>query len=345
MYGLVIHSTGKMPANLIIAQEAGCTVVNLECGHFISACEQFGLNYVFTSTLTNILDETYVKYDSIDRLICESQTNLSNAILASLVQQNVFCTSFYAIAHTKVISQVTLLYERLNICKSHDINHSLKVFNHATKALAHEATLSVKIKFLIELAALLHDVDDAKFTTVHNHVNTYQNAVQIMQSINLCVEDINLVIEMISYVSASVNKNNIPARAVHWPWLLICRHADRLEGCDVIRCYQYTKTIHRPLYTDQTAIPTSTKDVWTYATAARFDAYDGNSVSMIDHYYDKLFAIGKFATRNPYLLFAQQNVLDPLFLVIDTFIKNKLNDAYFESLIEIANQKNRLVVQ
>jgi uncharacterized protein len=199
--------------------------------------------------------------------------------------------------------------------------------------LAHEQ-LPLKTKFFIKLASILHDVDDIKFVSTV----AYENAKRILHFTGcVCAEDIDSIVEMISYVSASVNGNMIPERAKIFPWLLIPRYADRLDAAGltgVIRCYQYTKTKMLPLFTDQTLMPLSINDVWNIATEDRYAKYNGESSSMIDHYYDKLLRLGNFETNNSYIKKVQVSSLDPLLKVIELFIANKLSDEYFESLIK-----------
>ena len=44
----------------------------------------------------------------------------------------------------------------------------------------------------------------------------------------------------------------------------------------------------------------SEEEVWEIATEIRYSSYDGNSISMIDHYYDKLLRLSVFPIRNEY---------------------------------------------
>ena len=100
---------------------------------------------------------------------------------------------------------------------------------------------------------------------------------------------------MISYVSASANGNKIPAIALEFPEFLWPRFCDRLEAIGTIgavRCYQYTiendRILHIPNLTPR---PTSEEDLWkNYVTDDRFEKYQlkGSSISMMDHFYDKL---------------------------------------------------------
>ena len=45
---------------------------------------------------------------------------------------------------------------------------------------------------------------------------------------------------------------------------------------------------------------TSEEEMWKIANIERYNAYKGNSRSMMDHYYDKLIRLGLYPIRNPY---------------------------------------------
>eukprot|EP00967_Tisochrysis_lutea_P124630 scaffold208515_cov30-Tisochrysis_lutea.AAC.2 len=103
--------------------------------------------------------------------------------------------------------------------------------------------------------------------------------------------------QMIQLVSCSRNGNSAPPEAIAAPELLWPRWADRLEATGevgVVRCYQYNRSINAPLSVDSTPRPSTEADVWALATEERFQEYQargGSSVSMMDHYYDKLLQV------------------------------------------------------
>lgn len=182
------------------------------------------------------------------------------------------------------------------VCQSHGYEHAVTVASHCMEA---SLLLEPKIKFLVWLAGLLHDIDDTKFFP--NNKN-YENARLVMKDFDKT--DIDLVIEMISYVSSSKNGDTIPPRAVEFPWLLYPRYADRLEAIGwigVVRCYKYCRTTKSPLFTDSTLKATDENDLWTrIATIDRYKNYKGSSLSFIDHFYDKLLRLSDFPTQNAY---------------------------------------------
>ena len=190
------------------------------------------------------------------------------------------------------------------VCGSHDLNHMVTVLMHAKNALLEYNkldTITNTEKLEVLLASLLHDADDAKFFP--NNKN-FENATNILIKLNIPDNSIDNIIHMISLVSASKNGDNIPENLKDKEYYFYPRYADRLEALGVIgvkRCYKYTQTIKNPLYTNTTLRPKNKEDLWNnIATEERYNNYTGKSVSMIDHYYDKLLRLGKFPIKNNY---------------------------------------------
>ena len=240
----------------------------------------------------------------------------------------------------QVIKSVTELFNNSNICQSHNINHVLRVKNHVSRAFEciDNNQYSMKMRDLAECAAILHDADDKKFYMIGDKFpNKFKNAQEIMLNANYDQDDIDLVIKMISYVSSSENGDNVPPDAQKNEYLLYPRFADRLEAGGfegVKRCYQYTLSINRPLFTSDSLKPHSIYDVWIIATQERYNNYKGNSASMIDHYYDKLLRLNNFETTNEYFIKEKEKILSPLLLVIEQFIQNNLTHKYMQTFLE-----------
>jgi len=198
-----------------------------------------------------------------------------------------------------VIEKIKCLMEGENI-PGHNIAHFINVADHAVRACEHEE-ISDEIKKGIEIAALLHDVDDHKiFPDNHN----YENATKILNELN--VNQTELIIEMIKLVSCSKNGGT----HAKYNWMVIPRDCDRLEAIGKIgidRCREYTIYKNMPFHTAITPRIYTRDDVYKIATVDRFINYtNGNpSSSMIDHYYDKLLHIGKpeyLTSGNKYIL-------------------------------------------
>jgi hypothetical protein len=54
------------------------------------------------------------------------------------------------------------------------------------------------------------------------------------------------------------------------------------------------------LFLNDTPKPKTEEELWSIATKERYNSYDGNSKSMIDHYYDKLLRLTFFPIHNKY---------------------------------------------
>lgn len=199
---------------------------------------------------------------------------------------------------SKVTKGLADLFSTTQIDVSHDLLHMYKVYGHAKKAVDVETPpLSPENKEAVELAALLHEADDRKFFSDNNE---YANARKILISAGYDSGMIELVISMISLVSCAKNRNS----SVDQKWMLIPRWADRLEAVGYIglyRTYKYTTHTGRPLFVDDTPRCKTEDELWKVATPERFAAYQGNSRSMIDHFYDKLLHINSNDIPNSYL--------------------------------------------
>ena len=194
-----------------------------------------------------------------------------------------------------------------DIPPSHGYEHAAKVMNHTRKALEQEnVTRGMRLALL--LASLLHDADDRKYFAPDSN-----NAEKILGEALRQIEPLfgdpqevkKLAMEAISYVSASKNGNKAPSGVN--PLMLYPRHSDRLEAVGeigVVRCYQYTKEVGRPLYLMSTPLPTKLSQVDQIASEARFQDYQlrGSSASMVDHIFDKLIPITRplIGHTNPY---------------------------------------------
>ena len=213
-----------------------------------------------------------------------------------------------------------------NIDPSHGIEHAHIVLRHLDKAINfgikdRQIPISKKRIQAMRLAALLHDVDDKKYFDTHQ---TLKNARTIM--IKSYVEDDILedALMMIRLVSCSKNGNSYPERAILEPEILWPRWADRLEAVGEIgiaRCFYFS--IHKgdKLYDSETPQCLNRGDILKTATPERIENYqanNGKSKSMMDHYYDKLIQIAcppKDIVKNMYLENISMIRAEPLFKV------------------------------
>jgi len=210
---------------------------------------------------------------------------------------------------TRIVNRASFHLEKIfddaKVDRSHGIGHAIWVHNKASDALDNcEFDLKEYEVISILLASLLHDATDRKNFP---HLKNNENARHVLNQLYMeglikkeyIATIVQLVMEMINLVSVSVNKDIIPSRAKKYPWLLIPRYADRCAAIGkigIVRCWQYTCSIGRPLFTEATPRVTTQEELDMVATPERYRDYKGNSDSFLCHFYDKLLHIGKVKT-------------------------------------------------
>lgn len=161
-----------------------------------------------------------------------------------------------------------------NDFSGHDYLHTMRVYRLATEiALKENADLIV-----VQLAALLHDVDDLKISP-----NTYKNkdrAKSFLKKSNLSPTQVNQIIEVINEVSFRENKkstpNSLESKCV--------QDADRLDAMGAIgiaRAFAFGGTVKRQIYNPEIKPRNllSEKKV----------AYE--QTTSINHFYEKLLLL------------------------------------------------------
>ena len=218
--------------------------------------------------------------------------------------------------------------EKTQIDESHGLNHYLVVVCNVSNALdVSSLDMTDKQKLLVKLAALLHDIDDHKyFPSHHNFENAREllNRPHIQEIDNLTRDDISTILLMIHLVSSSVHGDTIPSNIPEW--YLYPRYADRLESLGIIgleRTLEYTIKKSQPLFTSDTkrAINLNKEELYeSIATIERYNNYK-KSVSMIDHFYDKLLRLGDFPIHNDFFKSECEQRIAPLVDFIIDFPK------------------------
>ncbi|EJK48905.1 hypothetical protein THAOC_32262 [Thalassiosira oceanica] len=237
--------------------------------------------------------------------------------------------------------------EHPEIKPSHGWEDHVSVVHMHTQRALHSLLYSIptSVRRNIELAALLHDVDDSKYFPEGSSENARSILVETFGTYGN--DDlIDEIIEIISWVGCSKNGNSVPfkVKVSHAYHLLIPRWADRLEAVGrrgVVRCYQFNNETSRPLFTENTPRAKSEEDLWRIADPpGRLQKYmerGGTSESMIDHYYDKLLHIARpprEIVRNPYLEQMADSSAQPLVEVCLRFGRTgKVDESYIMSLL------------
>ena len=225
----------------------------------------------------------------------------------------------------KAITELEYICNEAGIDASHGIDHAKRVLSNLDNALLNkdDRVLSDERILSLRLAALLHDVDDKKYFP--ETYKTLLNAKTCCKKAGASDNVINDVVTMINLVSCSSNGNSYPQIAKENPEYLWPRWADRLEAVGeigVVRCYMYNSHKGEPMCLDgQSPRPSNKEDVLNLATQDRFEEYQtsgGKSLSMMDHYYDKLIPISnppEEMLANSYYIKEFSKRLEPLLQV------------------------------
>ena len=156
----------------------------------------------------------------------------------------------------------------------HDWWHIYRVVNCA-KTIVHEEKAD---SFIVEMAALLHDVADHKFSDAHKR----QLALEaFLDSINISNQDRTHIIEIIETLSFKGAHVTTEMRTIEGK---VVQDADRLDAIGAIgiaRCFAYGGSKNRELWDpdEKPILHTSAK------------SYHDNKSSSINHFYEKLLLL------------------------------------------------------
>jgi uncharacterized protein len=255
-----------------------------------------------------------------------------------------------AVTHQTTQELERFYKEHTEIKESHGLVHVMAVYSHACKAVeVHRPRLSSCQAMEIQVAAMLHDVDDPKYFSL-NPMDPYPNAAIIMAAARVPESSRRIILEMISFVSASVNGNQVPdfiknsGDGDDLYHLLIPRWSDRLEAVGaigVVRCYQYNQENDRPLWGETSPRAKTVNEMWAMALPERFEKYmstEPTADDMISHYYDKLLHVARpppEIVRNEYLEAKAEESCEELIEVCLRFGRTGVVDEeYIQSLME-----------
>ena len=158
----------------------------------------------------------------------------------------------------------------------HDWWHVLRVWNSAKTIAKHE-----KVDVLVvELAALLHDIADAKFNDGDEEIGP-QKARDFMVSQNVDGGIVNHVVSIIENMSF---KNSLGKVKFSSPEMLVVQDADRLDAIGAIgiaRCFNYGGFKNNIIYSPD--LPPQLN-----MTKEEYKASNGSS---INHFYEKLLLL------------------------------------------------------
>lgn len=171
----------------------------------------------------------------------------------------------------KAIAYIKVIFE--NDFSGHDFYHSLRVYTCATRiAEIEHANISV-----VQLAALLHDTDDAKLFGTSNQL---PRALAFMEQNEICRETIEVVCQIIREVSFKGKEFAKPSSLEG----MIVQDADRLDAIGAIgiaRAFAYGGSRNRIMYNpEDKPLLEMTKE-----------QYINNKGTSINHFYEKLLKL------------------------------------------------------
>lgn len=175
----------------------------------------------------------------------------------------------------KIISNAITYIEKIfsNDTTGHDFYHSLRVYKTATYiAEKEDANL-----FIVQLSALLHDVDDYKLEFGNSGL---KNARNFLESNYISKMEIDIICDVISQMSFKGVSSHVPSTLEG----KIVQDADRLDSIGAIgiaRTFAYGGSIGRAIY-----LPEIKPKKFT-----NMDEYKHYIGTTINHFYEKLLQI------------------------------------------------------
>ena len=181
----------------------------------------------------------------------------------------------------------------------HDFEHSLRVHKNAidiTSIILKEQENNKDFKlnlFIIEISALLHDVDDYK-TKNYNKDNPFQNLDLFLKQNKITNEqDINLIKEIISEVSYKAGETKTPQSLEG----KIVQDADRLDAIGAIgiaRAFAFGGSKNRKLYDQGNILELSKRNFEPFDVSnISFEQYKNKKTDTVTHFYEKLLKLEK----------------------------------------------------
>ena len=203
----------------------------------------------------------------------------------------------------------------------HDIEHSLRVYKNAMEITNNiEKTNSeTKLnKFIILLAAILHDVDDYKIKN-YDKENPYKNLLNFIEKNNVKV-DIDLIKEIISDVSFKAGETKKP-KAIEGQ---IVQDADRLDAVGAIgiaRAFAFGGSRNRKIY-DNNIEDLYKRNFETFnMDNVSFEKYKNDKKDTVTHFYEKLLKLENMMNTEQAKIIAHKRT---------EFMKAYLNELFSE---------------
>ena len=162
----------------------------------------------------------------------------------------------------------------------HDWFHVVRVCNMA-KYLAQKESADM---FIVEMTALLHDIDDWKFSDVYNTTVTEE----FLKSVEVSEEDSNRILNIIKTMSYKGGVVDSTQNTIEG---MVVQDADRLDALGAIgiaRAFAYGGSKNRSMY-DPSIKPIDFKSL---------DEVKNKDNHTINHFYEKLFKLKDLMNTN-----------------------------------------------
>ena len=209
----------------------------------------------------------------------------------------------------------------------HDFEHSLRVHKNALdissiilKDQKDNSNFKLNL-FIIELSALLHDVDDYK-TKNYNKDNPFQNLDLFLKENKITNEhDIKLIKEIISEVSFKAGETKSPESLEG----KIVQDADRLDAIGAIgiaRAFAFGGSKNRKLYDNDNIYELSKRNFEPFDMSnISFEQYKNKKTDTVTHFYEKLLKLEKMMNTEQGKIIAKKR---------NEFMKNFLLELFGE---------------
>ena len=184
----------------------------------------------------------------------------------------------------------------------HDWFHIERVFNNAL-LISKEEKVDILV---VSLAALLHDIADAKFHEGDETIGP-KKAMAFLESQHVCKEITNHVLFIIQHISFK-NSLDTNTKTIYSKELQVVQDADRLDAIGAIgiaRCFNYGGFKNRAIYNPE---------ILPKLNIAK-EAYKKSTAPTINHFYEKLLLLkDKMNTKSAKKIATKRHSFMELFL-------------------------------
>lgn len=159
----------------------------------------------------------------------------------------------------------------------HDINHIIRVYNLSMNFYDIESKSKVINKEVVELASLLHDVDDYKFSTEDEAI-TLSKTKKILETLEIDKNTSEQVIEIIKSMGYSNRLNGIYPKTIEGMIVSDADMCDSIGANGIIRTIEYALYKNNKIF-DRGIFPNIDQNA---------NEYRKSKTTAINHFFEKL---------------------------------------------------------